>query len=93
MNCSSNLVYDPCKPEEWGNVQHHMFYEFLKSYIAHKIKEHLPSLSLDIVEECLVDIICSKVEDDSLADKENEYLEDQLGMKSHLYDYLFEVET
>lgn len=91
MSCSSDLVYDPCKHEKWDNVQHHVFYEFLKSYIAKKIKEHLPSLSLHIVEECLVDIIYSKIEDDDLADKENKYLEDQLGMNSHLYDYLFEV--
>ena len=91
MSCSSDLVYDPCKHEKWDNVQHHMFYEFLKSYIAKKIKEHLPSLSLHIVEECLVDIIYSKIEDDDLADKENKYLEDQLGMSSHLYNYLFEV--
>lgn len=67
MSCSSDLVYDPCKHEKWDNVQRHMFYEFLKSYIAKKIKEHLPSLSLHIVEECLVDIIYSKIEANDLA--------------------------
>ena len=91
MNCSSNLVYDPCKPEEWGNVQHHMFYEFLKNYIAHKIKEHLPKLSLENIEECLSDIIYRKFEDDDFTIEEDDYVDLELGSCPDFYRDVIDI--
>lgn len=91
MNCSSDLVYDPCKPEEWGNAQHHMFYEFLKNYIAHKIKEHLPKLSLENIEECLSDIIYRKFEDDDFTVQENDYADLEVGSYPDFYRDVIDI--
>lgn len=91
MNDFSELIYDPNKPEKWDKVRHHKFYDFLKNHIAQKVKLHLPKLSVDVIEECLSDIVCSKDKGDDLLVNDDGYLEDELGIDSELYQRVFEV--
>lgn len=91
MNNNAELIYDPNKPEKWDKVRHHKFYDFLKNHIAQKVKLHLPKLSVDVIEECLSDIVCSKGKDDDLLMNDDSYLEDELGIDPELYQRVFEV--
>lgn len=91
MNDFPELIYDPSKPEVWGVTQHLQFYNCLKSYIAQQVKVYLPSLPVDVIEECLSDIVCSKDKDNDLLGNDDGYLEDELGIDSELYQNVFEV--